>query len=349
MPAGKRPRMCLDKTLNRFYVKWGGKRRWLSKDRSEAQRRYAEELGAWARWVSEREIAKVEAAQDAPLRLATVRQLYEEFLEGRVADGVSDYTIAFYRNSLRRFLGVWSKFPPDSFGVQHLLAWKKDLLAAGYSPKTVSHELNGVRTLFQWGADLGFCAPRSLRGCRNPIVPERREAQGWTPAELRALVKKLPESVKTWAVTQYAGAMRTSEIVRLVHAEGDWLDTGIFKLEVSKTTRRWLVLSDWALSWLDRCEPKWTTLGSYRNAFGVSRRYDAALGRQLTKVLIPGGPRLLRHTAAQHLLHREDERANVELILGHVPRRTSTKYAPRVWQPLRQIAARLRTNLKGVA
>jgi integrase len=342
MPS-KKPKMCWDKTLARFYVKWAGKRRWLARDEREARRIYAQQIAAWAQWVAEREAQRYEAFALQPQRAPTIAELFSEFLAAKTVDGVSDYTISFYLNSLRRFLNRWGDYPPDAFQVQNLLSWKKDLDKLGRHPKTITHELNSIRTLFQWGADLQFCSARSLRGCRNPIVPERTTAKGWTKAQLRAIVETLPERVKPWAIVQYAGALRPSEVIRLVGQEGDWLDKGIFELEVSKTTKRWLVLSDWALEWLNRCEPRFTRLDSYRNAFGVQRK------RGESSLVISGGPHRLRHTAATHLLRREEERPSVNLILGHVPREQSRKYAPTVWRPLRRLAGRLRANLKGVA
>lgn len=350
----RQPRMCFDKTLQRWYVKWGGKRRWLSTDRDEAEVLYAEEIAAWAKWQADRAVERAERLRLRPNRVSRIADLYAHFINAREQDGAAPLTLRFYNASLRRFLRLWGDVSPDLFGTQQLHVFREHLLGCGLNPKTIAHELNCIRTLFTWGADLEFCGPKNLRGCRNPAVPPRQKPKGWTPAQLRRIIKKLPERVKPWAVTQYACAARPSEIIRLVHEQGEWVERGVFRLEVSKSEwrskqPRHLVLSAWALSWLKKCEPDFSTLSSYRNAFGVRRVRDRETGTQRSVCVVPGGPHPLRHTAASHLLRSGVDRADVDLVLGHLPTRVSLTYAPPEWQALRRLAARLRANLKGVA
>ena len=59
---------------------------------------------------------------------------------------------------------------------------------------------------------------------------------------------------------------RPSEVVRIVHGDGEWVQEGVFRLRVSKTDRarlpRHLIVSDLAAHWLGICRPHWSRLDS---------------------------------------------------------------------------------------
>lgn len=342
------PRLCFDKTLARWYVFWGGRRRWLATDRARAESLYAGEVAAWAKWRVDRAAKRTITRSPRRWRVA---ELFHAFLIAREKEGVSDYTLSFYRNSLARFLGFFGGYCGDEFSVEDLTAFRHTLVDLGLSPKTISHELGAAKTLFQWAGDQGKLIAPNLRGCKPPRARRRKSPRGWPLLELQQIIRSLPEAVRPWAVTQYLALMRPSEVIRAVHRQGEWIEDGILMLDQGKSEwrnqqPRRVVFSEPALAWLHRCEPAWSTLSSYRNAFGVRR--SRVQGQSRYEVVVPGGPHPLRHSGALHLLQAGADRRDVDLILGHLPPVVSTTYAPVQWQPLRAVAGVLQANLKGV-
>jgi site-specific recombinase XerD len=198
----------------------------------------------------------------------------------------------------------------------------------------------GEHCLTKWAEQATCCAGAAARpatrGARTDRAKRRDRHQPGCPLFARGSDPEPaapPEPrLSPWIELQYLAAMRPTEVIKLVHGEGAFEEEGIFRLHTSKVSRRTqeprrIVLTPRALEVLRACEPVWGSLDSY----------SAAVRRTCG----PGGPGPLRHSAASHLLQAGAARADIDLILGHLPPRVSRIYAPVAWQPLRATAARI--------
>ena len=310
----------------RFMVKWGRKKHYLGRDPVEARKLYAESITEWATW--RESVAR--AQQNTPGKKLLVTDLVDLFLNAKGLEGGPDLA-AYYRKHLRRFNGAFGGHLAADIRVGDLQSLKDTMLRAGYKPKTINHDVIGVKAMFTWGSDLEHIPPVNLRGCRAlPLGPPRDRSM--TVEEVRDMIDRATDVLKPWLRVGYLALLRPTETIRLVHRQGDWTEPGIFRLDHGKNDLRskqprHLVLSDLALEYLEDCKPVWSRLDSY------SQAVRAACGR--------GGPHPLRHSGATHLIRLGVNRADVDLLLGHLPSRVSLTYAPIAWQPLRKKVGRL--------
>lgn len=313
----------------RFVTKWGGKRHYFGRDPDEAVSRYAESIKVWRRWRTDR--AKAMAV--LPTERISVIRLAEKFIDSKEAGGDRQALDvgSYYRKHLKRFLHFYGDSYADEIRVRHLQSLKQDMQASGYANKTFNHDLTAVKGVLQFGMDLEFIPPFNLRGCKSlPTGPVQHKAL--PVAEVRKLIRQAPAKIAAWLAVNYLTVARPSEVVRVVHGQGQWAEKGIFQLDRGKTDlrarlKRHLVFSPEALGWIAKCRPVWSRLDTYsaavRGACGV-------------------GPGIMRHSAATHLLRLGVARDDVDCIRGHYPSRVSLIYAQIPWQPLRRKAARLK-------
>lgn len=329
-----------------WFCKWGGRSHYFSKDKKASERPYLDSLQQWGEWKSQRAAAR-------PTRSTfTVAQLADVFLAAKETD-TEKSTHNYYRSHTARTLRLWGAIPTGAYDAEKLQALKTDMKRAhtmvggkkarAYSDQTINHDLIAVKCMFQWGADM---YPKQI-----PLInlrPVKRIPLGLPREKGRSIarVRKMfadarahdkagdgPSNLEAWLRLCYFGLLRPSECVRLVARQGRFIEHGVFILEKSKSMNRTgiprhLVLSDEALMWLDVARPTWSHL--------------AAFGAVVSQACGPGGPHPLRHSAATHLRALGVARADVDLILGHLPRRVSLIYDPIVWQPLRALAGQLK-------
>lgn len=245
-----------------------------------------------------------------------------------------------------------------------------------YSDRTINHDLVAVKCLANWGADMEYIPAVNLRRVKRiPLgmppdkslsvervrellelaqrddkaegAPEApRDGAGAHEVRRRPSAVVLPDGEENpagadvlvpdpdlapWLALNYLCLMRPSEVPRLVAREGRFIQPGVFALSRSKTFEktgvpRHIVLSDKALMWLEQAKPIWSRGDSYY----------AACARA-----VGTGPGALRHSAATHLHRLGAARAEVDLLLGHLPPHVSVIYNSIDWQSLRALAARL--------
>lgn len=328
-----------------YFTHWGGRNHYFTKNREESIPLYAESIKAWAAWKSSRGAAR------SPRGVLTVAQVCRLFLEGLEADSGPELQ-GYYRKHLARFVNTWQAAPASAITAADLQALKLDMSRHGYAPKTINHDLLAVRRMYNWADSMGYVPLPPLRGAKAIRLPppkpkslplstiratlelaERGLGQRSSLRTRRQLDPEPPApQVAIWMRLQYLALLRPIEVVRLVHGHGELVEEGIFRLHVGKADKtsqqsRNLVLSPRALEVLAQARPIWSRLDSY----------SAAVRRMCG----PGGPHALRHSAATHLHRAGVARAEIDLLLGHLPPRVSLIYAPITWKPLRSIAAGL--------
>ena len=310
----------------RWLTKWGGKNHYFGRNDVDAARAYAESLDRWRSWRdSQRAILQTRPHQRVHVVDVARRFLDAKRLEG--GDSRSDY----YAKHLKRFLLGFGMEIASEVRVSHVQAVKNEMLEAGFAPKTINHDTVAIKGMFQWAMDQDLVPAVNLRGCKQiPLAPPPDKSMSTIATS--TMIATAPYDVMCWLAVNYLTACRPVEVIRLVHGLGSWTEPGVFRLDESKVATRTkmprhVVVSDQAMKWLKRCVPRWSRLDSY------SAAVRSACG--------PGGPHPLRHSAATHLHQRGVDRADVDLILGHLPTRVSVTYARIAWQPLREKVARL--------
>lgn len=309
-----------------WFVKWGGRVHYLGRDKAEARRRYHQQIREWSEWREARD-----GRRFPPMSKANrVIDLAERFLETKEAEGGRQRR-QFYENHLRRFINAFARVRGDSIRAADLAALKTDMIRGGYHPKTVAHDLSAVKSLFRWAAGMELIPAVSLDFVRADPLPPTVD-KSLTLAQVREMMKRAPTHIEAWLRINYYALMRPSEVIRVVHGQGVWEEAWLFRCHGKSSGRssefRRIVFSDAALSWLGRCEPRWSRQDTYYQA--VAR----ACG--------PGGPHPLRHSAATHLSQLGVGRTEIDLLLGHLPSRVSRSYVRIDWRSLRQTVARLR-------
>ena len=314
-----------------WFTKWGGKFHYFGKQRQEAYEKYLANIAEWAEW---RKAKKTQ--RPPPTKAFTVIKIVEEFLDDKQVQGGIDLR-RYYEKHLCRFQETFKGVRADGIRVNALHALKRDMQVASYAPKTINHDLIAVKAMLNWAVDHEMIPPVHLRGCKTlPLGPPRQRA---IPiARVLAMLCTSDTNMRSWLAINYLALMRPTEVIRVVHQQGEWTEPGVFRLDRGKIDTkaryaRHVVFTPEALSWLSTCQPVWSRLDSYSQAV---RR---ACGH--------GGPHPLRHSGATHLAQSGVAREDIDLLLGHVPGRVSLTYAPIVWQPLREKAAQITLDLAG--
>ena len=314
----------------RYVTRWGGRRHYFGRDEGAAFAQYKRALDKWRRWRERRNEARqvITASTDPDGRLGVVTAADQFLVAKRLERGRN--LERYYRKHLKRFLYATAHEVVADISARHLNALKLDMLQGGFAPKTINHDLIAARAFLRWCYDFLEIPAKPLRSIRTIPLGEPPD-RSMTIAEVRTMINKAPYPIKPWLVVNYLTAGRPIEVVRLVNDAGRWAYPGIYRIEnkVGQVTGepRHLIVSPLAQRWLECCEPVWTRLDSYSAAV----RRKEACG--------PGGPHRLRHSAATHLLQAGVARADVDQILGHLPRRVSRTYGRMEWQRLVSIAA----------
>lgn len=242
-----------------YYVRWGGKDHYLSRDPTIAHQLFHSptsdhpaSLARWKAWAKARLSAKTTAPPPPPAPATskptptttptlTIARAAAQLDEHYTALGRPD-AAAYYRKHLRRFLHVHGlasllamttpdpkrhRFKPPI--VPFLQAFVDDLRQAGppeipkpISPKTINHDVLAVKRLINFMASRGHCPEVNWRGVSK--LPTRRGSPEPIPrSHIRTLFNACratdPRIVPYFAAC-YLACCRPSEAIRLVHADG---------------------------------------------------------------------------------------------------------------------------------
>jgi integrase len=325
LPMARQPPKLRRHVRGQFLVHWAGQDHWLGTDEKLANERHVDEIAKWAEW--QQQVRQSRAAR--PKRGMSVQAIAESFFRTRLAEGGPE-RLRFYRTHTKRFLAAYSTARADCVRPVMLQRLKDAMLASGLAPRTINHDIQAVKTLFQWGMDLELIPAVNLHGIRKLPLPEPQD-KSWTPAYVRAFVLGCEdENLRAHLAINYLCALRPKEVCRIMRGEGRWEQRGILLIpnKVGWKTRvsRRVLFSAEAFGWLRKCAPQWTRSDSYYHAVIDCRE---------------AGPHRLRHSAAAHLNARGVPREDVDAILGHYPSSVSLTYTPMRWRHLRLSASRL--------
>ncbi len=332
----KTPGLSHLKSRDLFYVRWGGKVRYLGRDKDEARKLYARELVAWAEWREKRD-ERVRAAYRAS-EPDSVHTIYSRFMESKDAE-CSAYTVSFYRGALRRFMQQFGQRQADAIDASALQGFKEFLHRAQgkdgntgrstgkrLSKKTIAHEIGAVKTLIQFGVNFCDLPAVNLAAVKPPRLDPPTK-KGYTLAQAQRMVAKCPDHLAPFVRINWLTLARPEEVCRLARREGEFVEPYVFRLTQSKVGARHLILNKQAMEELAKCEgDRYCDHRSYRRA--VNRHTDRT-------------PHPLRHGAAQQLAKLKVDRATIDLILGHVPSVVSRTYVPIDFRVLRRSVERL--------
>ncbi len=309
-----------------YFVRWGGKDHYLGRDHSDAHEKYLDQLNQWSQWRSQRNARRLPPMQKA----IYVAEIAKHFLRTKELEGGIDRR-RYYDKHLSRFLRPFGDVRSELIRPVHIQHLKDELLNAGYAPKTINHDIGAVKSMLDWAAAMEYLQPVSFKAIKKlPLGPPPDKSLPFKT--VKTMIKKAPNKVRPWLALNYLCLMRPSEVIRVVLKQGTWIEEGVYrikgKMDHRTTLPRHVCFSEEALGWLDKADPVWSRLDSYSQAVRKS---------------CPHGPGRLRHSAATHLTKLESPppRADIDLLLGHVPPRVSVTYAHIAWQPLRAMAARL--------
>lgn len=310
----------------RWMTKWGNKKRYFGRDAAEARKAYAKSLTDWAAWR-----ANVAHAQAAPPHgSALVEHIARDFIASKGRER-GPRLVRYYQNHLGRFVSYHGKAVASDIRVIHVQRVKDQMLLKDFKPKTINHDIVAIKVMFRWAEEQELIPAISLRGCRTlPLGPPPDKSL--TIDQVRAMIEAATPAITPWLTINYLCGMRPSEVVRVIHGQGDWVEPGIFRLDRGKTDltvslKRHVVFSPLAFSVWKQCRPQWCSQEAYAGA--------------TARCCGPGGPGRLRHSAATHLRRLGTAPADIALFLGHVPSRVLTIYSQPAWQLLREVAAQL--------
>ncbi len=310
-----------------YFVRWGGKDHYLGKNKADAEKEYLASLQDWATWRAHRNTQRL-----PPIRnTTTVVEAFEQFLHFKENERGPDAR-EYYRKHLARFIRLYGRSRLEVVRPAHIMKLRDDMLQSGYAPKTINHDVTSIKTFVTWASVLEMMPPIPVRGIKSlPLGPPPDKSLPYKTIR-KWILKEASDDVRPWLAINYLCLMRPSEVVRVVHQQGEWAEEGVFVLDKGKMDartrqRRHVVFSNEALKWLEKCHRRWSRLDSY----SAATRADSSRG----------GPGQLRHSAATHLHESGVGREDIDLLLGHVPSRVSLTYARIVWQPLREKVAQL--------
>lgn len=279
-----------------YFVKFKGKFHYFTKDKSESERLYL----AWVQsvWL----VAKQGKQRDQ--LDPTVLDVVEMYLSW-VHQNRSKKLFMDYRGYLRPLVAMAPTLPLSQLDTQLCEALKQDLLGAGYKPTTVNHTLKAVRRMVQWAATFGgYKAVPHLASVSAQV--SRISVSAKEKYQVSQLCQLSSTPLQPWLVLNYLTCARPSEIVRLAHGDGEWVERNVFRTKSKVGNRtgydRFLLFSDEALTWVPHLVPRWSTHNSY--------------GKAVIKLGM-GGPRQLRTAGASHLRAAGVSYKDIRVILGH--------------------------------
>ncbi len=217
------------------------------------------------------------------------------------------------RACLKRFLTDYGTRSLASLRATDLIAFKAKIVRDGLVPNSANDVLTYTRRLLTFAYEIELVERpfrlgvlKNLR--RGPVTTKAVSADN-LKVLLRAVAEMRPNLARMMLL-QFYGAMRASELPKLLYGRGDAVESGVFAI-LGKTSAktgdlRLLLLSESALALLADTRPQYGDANCYRHqCWVVGRRLRKLKGDDFVKSLTGKpdlSPHFLRHTAATMLL-----------------------------------------------
>ncbi len=264
--------------------------------------------------------------------------LFEAFIDHlRVARRLADHTLESYRRDLLIFgrYAAGASLAIESVTLADLERAVRDLMARGYSPRSVARLVAAIRGFYKFlvlDRRVTSSPAEDLRAPRAwPQLPTYLSADD-VDRLLDAPDGATPRGVRDRALIEvlYATGLRVSELVRLRLADIN-LDAGYLTCVGKGSKERVVPLGASAVGWVRRylAGPRleilagrtspWLFVSGPRGApfsrvgfWKLLKRYGTGAGivRDLT-------PHVVRHSFATHLLERGADLRAIQMMLGH--------------------------------
>ena len=223
------------KTNGAWFVHWGGKDHYLSKNRDQAElfwfdpsSRHPGSRLAWLRWRTARQHA-LEATDLATATSRLVIDVAAELLDHYAQAGRAN-ALAYFRTHLARFTTIHGEArlldlaaPAPERGVfrppvvplleVHKAEYGRDLAA-----RTINHDLTAIKRLFNFAADRGYCPVVNWRPVRRLPVPppDPEELAPRVLFRLMRIIHRREPLLLPYLALNYLCLARPSEVVELV-------------------------------------------------------------------------------------------------------------------------------------
>ena len=152
-----------------FTVHWGGRDFYFSGDKRESERLFldpdSDHPGSFRRYQQWRQVRDLARPRVSVVERLTVAETVLRFLASYSALR-RVRAERYYRSTLRRFVRTVGSLYADEVDERLIDAFATDLGKLKLSPKTISHEVKAVKTLWAWASDpkKGYCRPLQLIG-----------------------------------------------------------------------------------------------------------------------------------------------------------------------------------------
>jgi integrase/recombinase XerD len=230
--------------------------------------------------------------------------------------------------------------------------------AAGWQPRTMATQCQGLRTFFKYAETQGWCVKGFARGIRSPTIPKYdeapkgpawkdvrrvlRSANGSDPTELRAKALLYLFSIY---------GLRGVEVARLTIDDLDWRNETLTVRRAKRgRVQQYPIqyeVGEAILRYLQHSRPRCTCRNLFVTRHPPHRPIQSSVlwpivSKRMTKLEIESehiGPHALRHACATQLLKKGTALRDIADFLGHRDLKSVSIYAKHDTRSLRQVAA----------